>query len=478
MVCAALMSPGGLFVSVETVDAEFWVRSTGLFGGGLLGGLLQRLISWLQSELYVAQHHVRGTGLPNEKATIKYLEKVLKSASLDTQELDLLNVRVNNLDHIRQSADKETTNQLIRALAEQLKARLGEGAHVSQLSDNELLGIQVGQDLDASSMQKLVEELLAKPVSINGKDYQLTASAGLHRKGRHDTENNPQALVDQAAKMASAAQADKQSLKSSGKNEAIHDFGGDADGAELRAAMDKHEFSLFYEPRLNTRTGYFSALQGIVHWHHPQKGDLLLDDFKSMLKDPASVQGLCGWMLKLAFADADEWARHNYQFRITVDVTINDRLCAPALAYALAESSKRKFKPGWLGIEVSEQSLRAADAKSTNYLEKLKKNEVSIIVSNFGVGGTNVQDLFMMSVDAIKFSPKIIKTALLHTEKRRELASTIKLIHSRGLLSIADGVATSDGLKMLRALECAELQGPMISKALPKVSIPWARLRV
>lgn len=478
LVCAVLMSPGGVFAGIGDVGVAFWVRTTGLFAAGLLGGLLQRLIKWLQAELYTAQHQVDGTDLPNIKATIKHLEKVLKSGSLTDKDLDVLNVRLNNLDHIRQSAGQDTVNQLVRTLAEQLQSRLGEGAYVSQLSGNELLGIQAGQGREISDVQKLVRDVLATPIKLDGEEYSLTATTGLHRKRVQGREVEPQSLLDNAAKMAIAAQKSNQEFKASPTVDAIHNLGERYTSLQIQAAMENHEIALYYEPRLNTRTGYFSALQGVVRWQHPRRGELLLQDFKAMLEEAPAIQGFCAWMLKLAFADADEWAKQDLKFRVTVDVTINDVLSAPVLAYALAESVKRKYRPGWLAIEVSEKSLRNADAKTVQYLQQLQSHHVSVVVSNFGDGGSTVQDMFMMPVDAIKFSAKLIDAALVHSDQRRQLASMIKLIHSRGLVSVADGVRNSTGLRMLRTLACEELQGPLLSKALPKESIPWARLRV
>lgn len=478
LVCAILMSPGGVFANIETVDIAFWIRTSGLFAMGLLGGLLQRLVRWLHEELYAAQHRVAGTDLPNLTATLKHLETVLKSGSLTDKDLDVLNVRLNNLDSIRQSAGQDTVNELVRTLAAQLQTRLGEGAYVSQLSGNELLGIQAGEGRGIADVQKLVAEVLAKPIKVDGEEYRLSTSTGLHRKRVQEQEVKPQTLLDNAVKMAIAAQNSNESFKASPTVEAIHKLGERYTSLQIQSAMESHEISLYYEPRLNTRTGYFSALQGVVRWKHPRRGELMLHDFKAMLEEDAAIQGFCAWMLKLAFADADEWARHAYQFRVTVDVTINDVLSAPVLAYALTEYAKRKYKPGWLAIEVSEKSLLNADAKSVQYLQQLQSQHVSVVVSNFGEGSSTVQDMFMMPVDAIKFSSELINAALVHSDQRRQLAAMIKLVHSRGLVSVADGVKSSNGLRMLRTLACEELQGPLLSKALPKESIPWARLRV
>lgn len=476
LVCTVLMSPGGI-ADVETMDAAFWIRSAGFFAMALIGGLIQRLLSWLNAELYAAQHQTAGTDLPNVRATINHLQQALKSGKFSNKDLDVLNVRLNNLDSIRKHSGQDTVNQLVRTLAEQLQTGLGEGAYVSQMSGNELLGIQAGEGRDISQVQKLVADMLAKPIKLDGQEYQLTATTGLHRKRVQGTAVDPQQLLDNAARMAIAAQDNNQAFQATPVVDTIHNLGEGYSSLQIQSAMENHEIVLFYEPRLNTRTGYFSALEGVVRWKHARRGELALDDFKGMLEGDSAVQGFCAWMLKLGFSDADDWSRHGYRFRLALDVTINDVLSAPVLAYALAESAKRDLKPGWLVIEVSEKALLKADNKTLQYLKQLQKQQVSVVVSHFGEGGSTVQEMFKMPVDAVKFSPQLLERALVNSDQRRQLAAMIKVVHSRGLVTIADGVKTSTALRMLRTLACEELQGPLLSKALASDAIPWARLR-
>ena len=475
--CIVLMSPAGVLSSEQTMDSVSWMRNVGLLLMGVTGGILQRLIYWLNAELYVAQHQTVGTELPNLKATIKYLEKVLKSGNLTNKDLDVLNVRLNNLDKIRESAGQDTVNILLKTLAQQLQSSLGEGAFVSQLSSDELLGIQGGEGRDISDVQKLVAELLAKPITLDGEEYHLTASTGLHRNRVQPSGLSAQQILDKAVNMAISAKNTNVAFKAAPLADSILNLGDSYSSSQVKSAMENDEIVLFYEPRLNTRTGYFSALEAVVRWKHPRRGDLVLEDFKGMLENQSAINAFSAWMLKLGFAAADEWAVHGYKFRIALDVSLNDVISAPVLAYALSESAKRHFPPGWLAIEVSEKALIRADSKSLQYLKQLQNQQMSVVVSRYGEGGSTVQDMFSMPVDAVKFSAQLIEQAHVNSDQRRQLASMIKLVHSRGLVTIADGVKTSTSLRMLRTLACEELQGALLSKPLPAQSIPWARVR-
>lgn len=477
LACIVLTSPVGIVSPAASADGPFWVRTAGLMLMALSGGILQRLLRWLNQELYAAQHQTAGTRLPNLTATLKHLEKVLKSGKLSNKDLDILNVRLSNLDNIRQSAGQDTVNELLKTLAQQLQSQLGEGAYVSQLSGDELLGIHAGEGRDISDVQKLIAELLDKPITLDGEQYHLKAATGMYRSKNQGSNLTPQQLLDQAVKMGISAQRSDVAFKAAPPADSILNLGESYSSLQVQSAMESNEIVLLYEPRLNTRTGYFSALEGVVRWKHPRRGELTLDEFKAMLDSESTVQGFCAWLLKLGFAAADEWASHGYKFRLALDVSINDVVYAPVLAYALSESSKRKYPPGWLAIEISEKALIKADAKCLQYLKQLQSLNTSVVVSQYGEGGSTVQDLFKLPVDAVKFSAELIERAQVNSDQRRQLASMIKLAHSRGLVTVASGVKNSTALRMLRTLACEELQGTLLSKALPNESIPWARVR-
>lgn len=478
LVCAVLMGPGGVYPGIVSADFDFWVRSTGLMALGLAGGTIQRIIAGLNQELDLLKYRTAGTNLPNLAATLEHLARILKKGRFQNKDLDVVNVRLGNLDSIRESAGQDTVDKLLTSLAGELQAGLGDGAYVSQLSGNELLGVQVGEGRELGQIHQLVKDLVATPINMDGAQYQLTAETGMHRSQVKANSMPPEQLIELAIKNALATKPDNVVSNASPLPNAGRDTGRSYSSLQIQTAMESAEIALLYEPRLNTRTGYFTALEGVVRWRHPRRGDLVLDDFKAMLDDESALKSFGAWLLKLGFADADAWNGHGYRFRLTLDVSINDVVSAQVLAYALNESSRRNFKPGWFGVEVSEKALIKADNKVLQYLRQLQSNQVSVVVSHYGEGGSTIQDMFMMPVDAVKFSPELIERALTNSDQRRQLGAMIKLIHSRGLVSIADGVRTSTALRMLRALACEELQGPLLSKALTSDAIPWTRIRV
>ena len=115
--------------------------------------------------------------------------------------------------------------------------------------------------------------------------------------------------------------------------------------------------------------------------------------------------------------------------------------------------------------------------KSKRYLERLRSVGCNVIASHFGEGRSTIQSLFVLPVDAVKLSEELVQKATSHSDKKRELASMVKMARARGLTTIATGINDRAKLLLLKQIGCEELQGSILSKSLKKADIPWARIR-
>lgn len=479
LVCAALLSPAGLYAESAGDWGNFSVRVSLLLLAGLAGGFLKRLLVWLNEALYRAEHHVEGTELPNLKATLAHIEELLKSGPPEGEALDVLNVRLKNLDEIRRTAGQEKLDRVLNTFAGRIRDTLGEGAWVGQLADNELLGVQAAGGRETEEVQRLLNEVLERPVDVDGESFNLQASSGVYRSDQDAGEVTPQQLLDEAARAVSQADSAGARHRGAAHNAYQEDLGQLVSSRQLQAAMENGEIALLYSPRLNSRSGYFSTLEAAICWRHPQRGTLYLDDFRPMLEEGAAIQGLALWAVRLGLADADEWLENGYRFRLALNITIDDHVSAPVLAYLLKALEQRDSSSGWLSIEVSEKALTRADDKSLQYLVHLQHKGVSVAVTGFSIegGGATVQDMLRLPVDTVKLSMKNVDKAAAYSDERRQLNALVRMIHARGLATVADEIRSRELLRVLRGLHVQELQGPVLSRPLAKEDIPWERIR-
>lgn len=480
LVCAALLSPAGLYAETAGGWVVFTTRLSLLLLAGLVGGFLKRLVVWLNEALYRAEHHVEGTELPNLKATLAHIEELLKSRPQEGEALDVLNVRLKNLDEIRRTAGQEKLDRVLSTFAGRLRETLGEGAWVGQLAGDELLGVQVAGGRETKEVQRLIDAVLERPVDVDGESYNLQASSGVHRSDQKAGEVTPQQLLDEATRAAARQTESRGPRHRGGAHNAYQDdLGQLVSSRQLQAAMENGEITLLYVPRLNSRSGYFSTLEATICWRHPQRGMLSLDEFRPMLEEESAIQGLALWAVRLGLADADEWLENGRRFRLALDVSIDDHVSAPVLAYLLKALEQRDSSSGWLSIELGEKALTRADDKTLQYLVHLQRKGVSVAVTGFGItgGGATVQEMLRLPVDTVKLSMKNVDRAAAYSDERRQLNALVRMIHARGLATVAEEIRNRELLRVLRSLNVQELQGPVLSRPLAKEDIPWGRIR-
>lgn len=478
IVCGIMFSPLGVFAATAGEPEAWLTRIIVLVIFGLLGGALQRLIHWLGESVGQAKNRMERTGLPNISAALSFLRKAIENdKNKSNHDLDILNIKLNNLDAIRQRVGQDKTDELLVMLAEKLKVTLGKNSHVSQLVGNELVGIQAEQTKPSKDVQQAIMDMLDEPLRIGEENFQLNASTGMHRTQPNQFKSSPQQLLDDVTASAIAASAANKKMLYKDAEKISVEVGELTSSRQVQLALSNNEFSLCYQPRLNTNTGFFASLEAMVCWNHPKRGKLWFDDFSPMLEEESMLQYFTLWTVRETFADVETWLAKGYKFRLSLNITLNDVLNSTILAYIIAEIKRRPMLANVFSIEISERALVRSEAKARQYLKHIQHAGVLVIVTNFGGDGATIQALFRMPVDAVKLSDVLVKKAMHHSDQKRELATLIKMIRSRGLTTIADGVSDKVSLVMLRQLGCEELQGPILSDALIKNKIPWERVR-
>lgn len=485
LIVGVMLSPGAnTSVNPATSGDDYlWVVRVvvlTLLGFGV--GSLKRLLLQLHEALHSAERRMSGTNLPNLTAAVEHIDKLMKvSDRVPEKYLNLVNLRLENIDKLRQELGRKATDEFLTMLAKKFQKRLGSDAYVTQTASNELTGIHASESADAfKQMQKDIDEMLLEPVAVQGKERKLQAAAGLYGVSKTAQRSTPAEQLIQELTATTQRAVDSHQTSVAVNDSQAHDaddIGAFSVKRQLQEALANHEFVLRYQPRLNTVDGYFASLEVIPLWEHPRRGTIALSEAMPILEEASMVQYFSLWLARKALDDAKRWFKKGYKFRISLNISLTDKLDSRVLAFILQEVRTHAVARGFLSLEVSEVALVAADKKCMDYLTLIQHQGLSIIVSDFGEGKATIQTLFRMPVDAVKFTEEIVKKASHHSDKKRELYSIIKMVRAKGLTTVASGIHNRETLLMLKQLGVDELQGPVLSKALPKEEIPWARIR-
>ena len=444
----------------------------------LIAGLIANSVKDLVALEKKAKHTYQGTELPNMAAFVEQLKSIGNEEDADTKDLvDIFNFKLQNMERIQHQIGTERTEKLMRQLAEQLRNIIGKSAHIGQTSNNELVGVSTDTQHSHKELEQKLKKLLERPIVIDGVPYQLDSATGVLRTSRGQVKEKAEQVVEQAQHHAFEAREQNKNFSFLERDDAIESISDVSFSRQLTEAIESNDIRLYYQPRLNANTGYFSVLEAIVKWTDPKRGDMTADEFRPLIEEAALTEQFTSWMVKKAFEDIREWQKNSFVVRVSLHITLNDIVEPNVLNAVARELQESKFPPRDFSLEVSEKSLMRISDKAKRYLEKLRGIGVNIIADHFGEGASTIQSLFVLPVDAVKLSEDLVKKATSNSDKKRALSSMVKMARSRGLKTIATGVDDRSKLLLLKQIGCEELQGAILSKAQPKDEIPWARIR-
>ncbi|MEC9318583.1 MAG: EAL domain-containing protein, partial [Pseudomonadota bacterium] len=397
-----------LFFPTELIDQEStlidWpVRLLMLTLLPLITGLISRSVQQLHHLESKAKKTFQGTALPNHEALLDQINEWSKQNSAPTDALmDIINLRLSNIDKLRNQVGQQKADRIVAELAKQLKEALGQSAEVGQTATNELVGLHANTEHSREELQEKLQQILSQPIVIDGSEFRLDTTAGVLRVKRENAKDKANMVIHDAQQHSYKAAENNQTFSFlDHDNELVEDH-DEPLSKQLLSAIDSENIKLYYQPRLNTNSGYFSVIEAIVRWKDNQRGYLSPEDFKPLIEEASLAKQFTGWMIKTAFNDVTEWMRSDFIVRLSLHITLNDIL-EPAILNAVAKSlNKTKFPPSSLSLEVSERSLVRISEQSKIYLKKLRSMGVTIIADQFGEGQLTLQSIFVLPVDAIK----------------------------------------------------------------------------
>jgi len=428
-----------------------------------------------QKELELMAHYDGLTKLPNRALFYdRFLQAVAHSKRTET----LLAVCFLDLDDFKPVNDNYGHNvgdQLLIEVAKRIKASIRAEDTVSRQGGDEftlLLG-DLSTFHPCEKMLKRMLNTLAEPYKIKGEIIEISASLGVTLY--------PQDNGDIDTLIRHADQAMYQA-KLAGKNR-YHLFNAEHDQqislkhqqlGEIQQALFKNQFHLYYQPKVNMKTGKVYGAEALIRWQHPEKGLIPPLDFLPIIEETLLEIQIGEWVIQQALRQLSDW--HEMGISIEVSVNIASFHLQSSSFVSQLESFLLKqptVNPNCLQLEILESSALG----DTNIINGIIRScqetlGVKVALDDFGTGYSSLTHLRNLPADTIKIDQSFVRDMLDDPSDFSIIDGIIGLADSFNRQVIAEGVETTDHGLMLLLMGCQHAQGYGISKPMPATELP------
>jgi diguanylate cyclase (GGDEF)-like protein/PAS domain S-box-containing protein len=415
---------------------------------------------------HLANHDVL-TGLPNRRLLKDRLGQALALAHRREKGVAVMFVDLDRFKIINDTLGHEVGDKLLVAVADRLKRVLREGDTVARVGGDEFVVVlpELGKDRDAAVVARKILDLLGEPFRVDVHELQVTPSIGI--AVAPGDGNEPEVLL----RYSDAAMYE---AKAAGRN-TFHFYAEAAHQAasqrlcletELRQALDRHEFELHFQPRLDIVTGELVGCEALARWRHPKEGLLPAERFIPLAQESGLIVPLGHWVVQAACQAALSWQRPGARPRF-VAVNLSAREYTPELLPAAIERALAVTGlPGTcLELELDVQTVDlAGDLPET--LARLQALGVRITADRFRVEPEALLALRRLRLDRMKVDLGAFKDLPASADEAAVATGLLQLAHGLGLEACAVSVETLPQLAFLRRHGCREAQGYLIARPL------------
>jgi EAL domain-containing protein (putative c-di-GMP-specific phosphodiesterase class I) len=233
---------------------------------------------------------------------------------------------------------------------------------------------------------------------------------------------------------------------------------------DLRKALVLRQFELRYQAKINAETGSILGLVALLRWHHPQRGLLLPSEFMPLAEEVGLALSIGEWVLKRACRDATNWPES-----ITAAVSVSPlQFASEKLASSVERALQGAELPGSrLEIGVTEEILLRNNSTVLKTLTALKALGVKVVMDSFGTGLASLSQVVKFPFDKINIDHSLLEATQTDGKSRAILHAIAALGESLGIVTLAEGVQTSEQLTRVRSDGGSSVQGFYCSKAFP-----------
>lgn len=418
-------------------------------------------------------HHDELTSLPNRLMLSQRLDQALSRHRRAATQLAILFLDLDRFKVINDSLGHEIGDVLLRQVAERLRVESRVGDTVARMGGDEFVVLleDCGDLTDVSTRARRLVDQLSAPYLLGSNDCHVTVSIGISVFPADGSD--AQALLKAAdVAMYRAKDTGRNSYQFYSAAMNVHTVERLELESDLRHALERDEFVLHYQPKVEVATGLITGIEALLRWNHPRRGLISPREFIPLAEETGLIVSIGEWVLATACARTREWQEHSSP-KLDIAVNLSARQFAdPTLLSKLTNIIRHSgLNPSSLELEITESLVMSHGESAVAVLQQLKSLGVRIAIDDFGTGYSSLAYLKRFPIDTIKVDRCFIRDIPTDSGDMQITRAIIAMAHSLRLRVVAEGVETADQLKFLRSQRCDTVQGYYLHRPLPEAEV-------
>lgn len=410
------------------------------------------------------------TGLYNRAMFMDLMSQAIHSAARHERKLAVIFIDFDNFKLVNDQLGHSQGDKLLVEATKRLRNALRSEDILARFGGDEFIVLlpQIDNSQSIEAVTRNIQKLLAKDVQLDTTSLTISCSMGVAiYPGDGITTDS---LINHADTAMYRAKdlgrnnvqffTEDMNIRMEQQRELEHD---------LRQAISKQEFELYYQPIINIRSGEVAKVEALIRWQHPQRGLVSPDQFIPFAEQSGQIISISEFVLKQACTDLPKLREH---FKSLERVSINcsarlfqSNTWVPFISDSLEEYA---VSSQHLELEITESLfMDSHDQSIMQTLNEIHNLGISISLDDFGTGYSSLSYLKRMPVDCLKIDKSFVKDVLTQPEEKRLVAGIIDLAKNFNLEVVTEGIETQEQYQMLAEMGCDLVQGYYFFKPAP-----------
>lgn len=429
-----------------------------------------------QSKMEFMAYHDALTNLPNRVHLVERLEHELRRAKRHKYHGALLFIDLDNFKTVNDSLGHPVGDEILKQVAQRLQTAVREEDLVARLSGDEFVVVLTVLDqelseaaIKAAELGEKIRQKISAPYLYDQMELRISASVGVV------VYPDSEASVHELIRFADTAMYQ---VKERGRD-GVEFFNTEMAAkvnhqllmeSDLHRALEEEQFELYYQPKIDCKTGRIVGAEALLRWPHADKGFISPADFIPVLESSGQIVEVGAWVMKQACIALEHWDELGlWQPGMRLSVNISPRqFRRKTFVFDVAKIlSAAKIPANSLDMEITEGVVIQSIDEAIATMGSIAKLGVSFSLDDFGTGYSSISYLKSLPVDTLKIDSSFIRD-IVHDESDRVLVETIVTMGCLlGMDVVAEGVEELAQLELLRKYDCHTYQGFYTSPAVP-----------